>query len=275
MRARSALLYLTKLAALRTGKSSNVLLRLTVALLEAWRPGQPPRPNPKVVSEEHYNALLESLDQVSGKWSRLAALYLRSTLPIGVRLSEWPSVEWADDSQKEVRVFTSKRKIDVAPVAPTGAASADRNEDDGYRYIPVDESARASIQQQISVVQSVLQHCTTPGEIELAWARYGAEIRQALNRACERISTGREKPVNVSPTTARAMFRANALQFHSREYVNVLMGHRSLASGRSYGKASQAFKTVKAAAQKLRVTQAENAQRDGRSRERAESNLRQ
>ncbi len=171
----------------------------------------------KFIREEEIDLLLARLRASRGKWSPIAAQYLRAALETGMRPGEWGDVYVTEEDHTGILISIKNGKN------TNYRATGERRE----MLIPSENGGAAVVKEFLTSIHRLM-------ESEIEYHKIQGSIARALRFASLSVF-GRE--INISPYSTRHQFSANAKNLYSKEEVAVLKGHRSIeTSGNHYGK---------------------------------------
>lgn len=250
----------------------------------------------RAIPERDLKDLVEELAGRASKsrknsWAYRAQYFLLAGLATGVRPTEWLSAKWSDPEKTILQVVTAKRKVgppafmreddfvhmqdgqviltqvsekrieSLKPIKGdssnlTLSSHIDKNVGDpaqeniGVREIPVKSSDQFWVDTHMQLVKKFL-------ESKRDYRLYYNSIRLAIYRACKKLWGGRKQ---YSLYIMRSQYSANQRASVGTAKTAALLGHSrpdspSLAY---YGKANQAHKAYRNAAQAERGTREQN-----------------
>lgn len=209
----------------------------------------------KTIPESDLHILIEELsDKGKGsKWAYRALYWLNAGLASGLRPIEWETAQWVDPEQTILEVTTAKQKAALPGFIRAKLSTAQSDENRGADEFAEDDDEEgmgsAPVQRQIPILNDqdrfyIKVHLNLLEENlsdELPLAKYYAQCRRALWRACRRLWGGKKR---YSLYTMRSQFSANRKATVGTEATTKLMGHTRVdsPSAASYGKANQAHR---------------------------------
>lgn len=224
----------------------------------------------KTVKEDFLDEILAYLESsTAGSWNRRAAIYIRSTIRVGVRPIEWgeatinpPYLVIQNAKHTNGRASGRERWI---PISGDGwhewliarIESPIYKEEERARFYVAREKAPASLWQSAeSEVENQLREIAAwraenPGE---PFQKYTTNIAQAIGRACKALRPKSAKPMSLY--TLRHQFLANMKNVLPPVGISELAGHVSQRTAKkSYSKANQGHADFKSAGSQIREDQ--------------------